>query len=463
MTAVRTWAHLVGVLAARMYRAFLLGLVVIAVAPVLFGWGSYVIESGSMEPSIQVGDVVSAKPYTPDQPIGVGRVFVFDDPAPDQDRLVVHRVVELRDDGDYTSAGDANEVTDITPLPRDHVRGTAVLLAPYAGLPVTWVQSGKWAHLTLWLLITVAAFAMAVRNIEGEPPTHGPMRAVRGWFARSTPTVDVPGRAARSRVPLLAVAGLVLLSTLASTASAGFTGQTRNSGWSFTASRWAQPYVNAVLADAPQILWLLDEKTGATTAQDKSGNQYLGTYKSTTVLGQPGGLLNNPGTSISTTGALALTGAYAAGSATTHTVELWFRSADQTGGYLSGFGLSTTAGTPSYEDRVVRLTSGGRITYGDWSNTPKSVITTPSAYDDNLWHQLVVVSTAASNGRQNTVIYVDGVARVSGLTSRVESYTGYVRVGGGSGTAAFNGSIDNVSFYGTALSAQRVAAHYAAR
>jgi hypothetical protein len=67
-------------------------------------------------------------------------------------------------------SGDVNEVTDISPLPRDHVRGTAVLLAPYIGLPVTWAQSGKWLQLTLWLLATMAAFAMAVRDLQGEPP-----------------------------------------------------------------------------------------------------------------------------------------------------------------------------------------------------------------------------------------------------------------------------------------------------
>src|SRR5688500_6667914 len=83
-TPLRAWARLMAVLGSRMYRAFLLGLVAVAVAPVLLGWGSYVVESGSMEPSIQVGDVVVAKPYTEDQQIRVGRVFVFDDPAPDQ-------------------------------------------------------------------------------------------------------------------------------------------------------------------------------------------------------------------------------------------------------------------------------------------------------------------------------------------------------------------------------------------
>jgi hypothetical protein len=106
--------------------------------------------------------------------------------------------------------------------------------------------------------------------------------------------------------------------------------------------------VDAVLADAPRVFWLVDEAAGTATAQDRSGNKSLGSYKAAAVLGRPGGLPSNPGTSLSTSG-------------------------------------------------------------------------------------------------------------------KVESFSGYVRGGGGSGTAAFSGFIDNVPVYGTALSAQRVAAHWAAR
>jgi signal peptidase I len=395
-----------------------------------------------MRPSIEVGDVVVAKPWTEEQRIRVGRVFVFDDPATARGHLMVHRIVELRDDGDYTTAGDANDVTDVTPLPRSDVRATAVLLAPYVGLPVAWARSGDWLRLGVWLLLTMAAFALAVRTLEGEPPRRGTLR---------------------SRIPLLGLAAVLLLAVVASTASAGFTGQTRNSGWSWTVAQWTQPYVQAVLADSPQVFWLLDEKVGTATAQDRSGNQVLGSFKSAAVLGQAGGLPDNPGTSMSTSGGLALAAANASAPASSHTTELWFRSGSQAGGQLSGFAASATTGVPSYEDRVVRLTASGRITYGDWATNQYSVITTPGAYADSTWHHVVVASTPANGGRETTVIYVDGVARASGPTSRVEAYYGYVRVGGGSGTSAFNGTIDNVSVYSTALSAQRVAAHYAAR
>ncbi len=188
---VRDWTRLAVVLLSRMYRTFLLGLVVIAVAPVVLGWGSYVIRSGSMEPSVSVGDVVLAKPWTEDQPVRVGRVFVYDDPATTRPRLMVHRIVELRDDGDYTTAGDANDLTDVAPLPRSDIRATAVLLVPHVGLPVTWFQTGRWLPLATWLLLTVAAFALAARRLDGEPPRWRLLRILRDRFS-SRPPPDGP-------------------------------------------------------------------------------------------------------------------------------------------------------------------------------------------------------------------------------------------------------------------------------
>ncbi|MCW2834059.1 MAG: Signal peptidase [Nocardioides sp.] len=480
---LRDWAHLLSVLAARIYRAYLLVLVAIALAPVLFGWGSYVIKSGSMEPSVQVGDVVVAKPYTPDQTIRVGRVFVFDDPASDaaEPDLIVHRIVERRDDGDYTTAGDANEVTDITPLPRTDVVATAVILAPYVGLPVTWAQSGQWLNLVLWLLFSMAAFGLATRNLAGEPPKWGLLRLIRDLFTRDGPSDpdDTPPTTHRDEntptppprspdhvlrcSPVVVAACTVLLGTLTATANAGFTGNTRNSSMTWSPGPWTQPYVGAVLTDSPSTFWLLDEPASAITAQDRSGSNVLGTYKPTTIRGEAGGLLNNPGTSVRTTGALALTSANPLPSSATHTTEFWFRSGDADGGYLTGFAAGSDGGAQSVEDRVVWMSSTGKITYGNWPTNQQRIIATPLSYNNNVWHHVVVVSTASTGGRQNTVIYVDGSARVSGQTSRVDTYNGYVRVGGGTGTGAFSGSIDNVSTYGTALSAARVTAHWNAR
>ncbi|WP_322919688.1 signal peptidase I [Nocardioides renjunii] len=483
--ALHGWARLAGVLAARMYRAFLLGLAVIALAPVLFGWGSYVVRSGSMEPSMQVGDVVVGKPWSEDQRIRVGRVFVYDDPATTRPHLMVHRIVELRDDGDYTTAGDANDVTDVTPLPRSDVRATAVLLVPYIGLPVTWMRSGDWLRLAAWLLLTSAALALALRRLDGERPRWGLLRAVRRWVARRPPH-DGPGsggpadggpthgtgparsregRVLRSRVPLVVVAGLVLLGTLTSTANAGFTGHTRNSGWTWATGAWAQPYVSAVLADQPFGFWLLDEPGGAAYASDRSGNNRTGQYYGSVQPGVPGALPRNPGTAVDHAGGRVVLGPQPVAAPAAYSIELWFRTTSTSRSYLAGFEDDRDAGYSllgSQADRSVTMESSGRLTFGTWPGRSTSV-TTSRSYNDGSWHHLVVTSTAA----RLTTIHVDGVPVVSGTTSTLLAYTGYWRVGQGSigwlNTPAFDGEIDNVAIYHSALSGSRVAAHWAAR
>jgi signal peptidase I len=435
------WTRLLLVLASRAYRAMLLSLAAIAAAPLVAGWGSYVVASASMQPSIAPGDVVLGRPTATDHRVRVGRVYVFDDPAR-AGRLLVHRVVERRDDGDYTTAGDANDVTDLTPLEPAGIRAQAVLLVPLVGLPVHWARSRDWLPLLVWVLASSAAFALAAQRLDTQRPSRP--------------------RGSRTAVVTAVAVGAVAAGT-AGSAGATFTDRTTASGSEWTAGAWAQPYVGAVLADSPRFLWLLDETAGTATAQDRSGNRFLGDYRPAAVLGQPGGLPNNPGTSMRTGGGLPLTSAYTAGAPGTHTMELWFRAGPQGAGSLIGFGSSTTAGTPPVEDRVVRLTSSGQVTYGDWSSNPRSIIATPGGYADDAWHHLVVVSTAANGGRQSSVIYVDGVARASGLTSKVDDYASFVRVGGGSGTGTFSGSVDNVAIYHSALSPNRVAAHWDAR
>ncbi|GAA5123166.1 hypothetical protein GCM10023339_42600 [Alloalcanivorax gelatiniphagus] len=483
--ALGGWARLAGVLAARMYRAFLIGLAVIALAPALFGWGSYVVRSGSMEPSIQVGDVVVGKPWSEDQRIRVGRVFVYDDPATTRPHLMVHRIVELRDDGDYTTAGDANDVTDVTPLPRSDVRATAVLLVPYIGLPVTWTRSGDWLRLASWLLLTTAAMALALRRLDGERPRWVLLRVVRGWWGSRRPPHDGPGaggraddtsarrarpatpregRVLRSRVPLVAVAGLVLLGTLTSTANAGFTGQTRNSGWSWATGGWAQPYVSAVQADQPFGFWLLDEPSG-TYATDRSGNNRTGQYYGSLALGAPGGLPRNPGTSLDNTSGRVVLGPQAVAAPTAYSIELWFRTTSSSRSYLAGFEDDRDASYSllgAQADRSVTMEQTGRLTFGSWPNRSAS-ITTSRAYNDGAWHHLVVTSTSA----RATTIYVDGAPVVSGTTSTLLAYNGFWRVGQGSiglfNSPGFDGNIDNVAIYHSTLSAARVAAHWAAR
>lgn len=468
---IHDWVRLVVVVGARFYRTLLITLVLIALAPILVHWGSFVVTSDSMRPALSVGDVVVGKPVDVDDRVAVGRVYVFEDPAPAAARLMVHRVVEFRDDGRYTTAGDANEVTDATPITPANLVSRGVLLAPSIGLPVIWFNTAQWLKLVLWLLFTGAAFWIATRNLDGEPPKWTFLLWARNSIRGMRRDDDVePGarkgvlkRQRWSLTPVGAALLLVVLAGAASSASAGFTARVGNVSNSWTAGQWVQKYVTAVLADRPYGFWLLDEAAGARIAADRSGSNTSGEYWSGATLGQPGGLPGNPGTSMRVGGGLALTSSAATSAAASHSVELWFRTTSRTGGYLIGFG-SSKAATATVDDRVLRMSPTGQLIYGDWDNRPVRTLTTPKAYNDGAWHHVVLSYSTPTNAFQASSIYVDGVRVASGESSQVRlPYIGYWRVGGGSGGPAFTGLIDNIALYRSELSASRIAAHYAAR
>lgn len=470
---IHDWVHLVVVVGARFYRTLLLALAAIALAPVLFSWGSFVVTSDSMRPAISVGDVVVGKPVADQDRVAVGRVYVFDDPAPSAARLMVHRVVELRDDGKYTTAGDANEVTDFIPITADDLVSRAVLLAPYIGLPVIWFNTSQWVKLGLWLLLTIAAFWVATRNLDGEPPkwtAFGMLRrALTRRRGRRTDRQTVEAREASPHrrhwlmAPLSATLMLAMLGGAVGSANAGFTARTSNGSNSWTAGHWVQDYVSEVLADRPYGFWLLDEPVGARNAADRSGNNTTGEYWARATLGRPGALPNNPGTSMRVGGGLAFSTSAAASADRTHSMELWFRTTSTDGGYLIGFGTSK-ATTASQDDRVLRMSPSGQLVYGDWDTNPVRLLTTPRSYNDGAWHHVVVSYSTENSFFQQASIHVDGVLMGDARTSKVRiPMTGYWRIGSGSGGPAFSGDIDNVALYRSRLSPERIAAHYASR
>jgi signal peptidase len=82
---------------ARLVLATLACMVVVSVVPALFGWRSYVVLSGSMSPSMRVGDVVIAAPAGAND-LAAGRVVAFREPGR-LGRIIVHRVQGWRADG----------------------------------------------------------------------------------------------------------------------------------------------------------------------------------------------------------------------------------------------------------------------------------------------------------------------------------------------------------------------------
>ncbi|PRB10360.1 hypothetical protein CQ047_07770 [Microbacterium sp. MYb72] len=147
-----------------------------------------------------------------------------------------------------------------------------------------------------------------------------------------------------------------------------------------------------------------------------------------------------------------------------YAAEAWFKTNTTRGGKIFGYGTSQT-GSSGTNDRNVYMLNNGRLIYGVYPGSTKTVTTTTS-YNDNKWHH--VVSTLGPAGM---VLYVDGkaVAQDTSVVAAQDNYVGYWRVGydnlsgwpSAPTSNSFAGSIDEFAVYPNALTAAQVAQHYA--
>ena len=195
-----------------------------------------------MAPALDVGDLVVVEPYH-GQRIHTGTVVVFDEDG----RSVIHRVVEVGDDGTFTTRGDANLVADPTPLALDQVDASGRFLLPRVGLPLVWANQGRWLLVALSLgglvlAVWLARFALFdaydpwLAGVVPEPDAQRPLGqrlAMRGEAARAgIAQLGVPralGVIARRRVAEIAAVALAIVVAQATvTAYAAFADTTAN-------------------------------------------------------------------------------------------------------------------------------------------------------------------------------------------------------------------------------------------
>jgi PKD repeat protein len=221
----------------------------------------------------------------------------------------------------------------------------------------------------------------------------------------------------------------------------------------------SRPYVDAVQADGATDLWSLDEASGSRAYSELGGNDLnLGTgvtrSQGGAIQGDSNTASNFNGTS---TGFGATAGTVQAPNV--FSVEAWFRTSSTSGGKIIGFGNAAT-GTSSTYDRHVYMDGSGRVIFGvNWLNNRRT-IQSGTGFNNGQYHHVV-----ATMGPEGMRLYVDGQLRSSdNQVIGGPNYYGYWRVGGDatwSGSGWFNGRLDEVAVYPTALSATQVGNHYA--
>lgn len=216
-------------------------------------------------------------------------------------------------------------------------------------------------------------------------------------------------------------------------------------------------YNSAVLADNPLGFWSFDEASGtsaldsATTAGAPQQGAQNGSYINCT-LAQSSAALN-----LGTCARLNGTNSYVSFPYVSFfdlgtgdfSVELWYNTLGTVRGDIFNF----KSGASDF-GIFANVNAVGSI--GGWHNAALASYTTPGI---NNWYHVVYVRTAG-----NITLYVNGVSRGStaDTSSMSPGSATPILIGQNAGGQWFNGYVDEVAYYPSALSPARVTAHYTA-
>lgn len=479
-TDLPSWPRLVAASLARTLLAMVAALLLWAGAPMILGWHTTTVLTGSMEPRLSVGDLAVSRPV-PVTSLRVKEVILFPDPD-HPGRLRLHRFVAADPDGRLITRGDANAGNDSTPIDASAVRGVGTLRVPYLGLPRVWVQERHWLRLGALVAIILALVGLTgfdrqpsrARTLEDGDPDQDDQTDQdeadqdQADQDQAVAAANRPKWAWARRRLLLVIGVPVLAAVLAATlitraaSYSAFSDTTGNPGNSLSAATYYR-CSNAIADDGPRIWYRLDETSGSTAA-DSSGNNRGATYRGGFTLGSPRACSADTGSSVTFNGSSGyLSSTQAFTTPPTMTEEVWFKTGSTRGGLLIGFGNAST-GSSGTADRQLYLTSSGRVSFSVLTGGTAKTITSPDSYNDNGWHH-----AAATLSSAGTMLYLDGerIATSNSATSGA-SYTGYVRVGydnlktwsDAPSSYYLAGSLDDAAVYNLALSAGNIASHY---
>ncbi|MDO4197384.1 MAG: signal peptidase I [Erysipelotrichaceae bacterium] len=105
--------------------------------PSLMGYKSYAVTSGSMEPAINVGDVIYAKSVDPEELVKGDIITYYSNGI-----TVTHRISDIdTDNRQFITKGDNNGLEDIMPVDYDEVIGKVVYYTNTFGPFITFLST----------------------------------------------------------------------------------------------------------------------------------------------------------------------------------------------------------------------------------------------------------------------------------------------------------------------------------
>ena len=453
-SARQGWAAFAVSTLSRVVLGALALLLAASVLPVLVGWQSSVVMSGSMAPALSPGDVAVVRPVDVDA-LTPGQVLLVDDPdLPGQLRL--HRLVAV-EAGGLQLRGDANPTADGTLVDPAAVHGVVTLGLPLVGLPAVWAAEHRiWPLVGTGLgLAALVALAFVHRRADDDvlptPPADG-----------SRPRRRRGARSGARRATVLGAAVLVAVSLPG--AAARFTDAAATPAVTLPIAPWwyCPDVAGSTGANAARYYRL--QETGGTTATNTgtAGTAANLTISATGVTYRAGG----PNCGPNDDEALRLDGASGALWSTqavtnpqTFSLQLWFSTTTGRGGKLIGFGNGTNGDLSGTYDRHVYMTNSGQLVFGVYDGTIYTVAS-PRAYNDGAWH----LASATYSPGTGMRLYVDGALVASGAAPAAENATGYWRIGydnlntwpSAPTSNYFSGSLAQIGIFTTVLTATQV-------
>ncbi|MDQ0175063.1 signal peptidase I SipW [Bacillus chungangensis] len=170
MKAIKKWLNIGTTI---ILYALLLCMIVIVLSakaaggePKVFGYQIKTVLSGSMEPGIKTGSVITVKPGGDMTRFKENDIITFHDQA--EDVLITHRVIDvINNDGVvmYKTKGDNNDAADRNPVLSDHVVAEYTgITIPYVGYFMNFAQS-KNGSIFLLILPGVLLLGYAIYQI----------------------------------------------------------------------------------------------------------------------------------------------------------------------------------------------------------------------------------------------------------------------------------------------------------
>ncbi|MEV6964417.1 LamG-like jellyroll fold domain-containing protein [Hamadaea sp. NPDC051192] len=230
-------------------------------------------------------------------------------------------------------------------------------------------------------------------------------------------------------------------------------------------------YAASVLGSKPANYWRLDEPADTTDAVNEVAGG-TATYAGTVTFSEKGPFADRTAVKLDGSSANLLLPTSNINLGGPASVSLWFKlpSGSTAGGVLYGYQNGPVTDPAATTSAVPALYVGtdGKLRGGFWTTAGGTPITTTTSVADGNWHQATLAATSASQ-----ILYLDGVAigtKNVALSVPANSYS-YLGAGKwanwiGSNAANpvgyFPGWIAEAAFFGSTLSAQEIAAQFAA-